>query len=84
MLRFYENDSILNATISAFTKTADTFSKNKRCHMTSEGLSTVCAKLEPASSENNEILRINVLKNQHRMLFVTRIGQIRELQIRQS
>ena len=28
---FYENDSILNATfISAFTKTTDTFNKNKR------------------------------------------------------
>ena len=30
--------------------------------MTLEGLSSVCAKLEPASSENNEILKINVLQ----------------------
>ena len=37
--------------------------KNKRCHMTLEGLSSACAKLEPASSKNNEILEINVLKN---------------------
>ena len=36
--------------------------KNKRCHMTLEGLSSACAKLEPASSKNNEILGINVLK----------------------
>ena len=27
-----------------------------------EGLSSVCAKLEPASSKNNEILEINVLQ----------------------
>ena len=47
---------------SAFIKTADTFNKNKRCYMTLEGLSNVCAKLEPASSENNEILAINVLQ----------------------
>ena len=54
MLWFYENDFILNATFSVFTKTTDTFNKNKRCHMTLELLSSVCAKLEPASSENNE------------------------------
>ena len=30
--------------------------------MTSEGLSSVCAKLEPASSKNSEILEINVLQ----------------------
>ena len=30
--------------------------------MTLEGLSSVCAKLEPASSRNNEILEINVLQ----------------------
>ena len=29
--------------------------------MTQEGLSSVCAKLEPASSKNKEILEINVL-----------------------
>ena len=47
---------------SAFTKTTDSFNKNKWCHMTLEGLSSVCAKLEPASSKNNEILEINVLQ----------------------
>ena len=30
--------------------------------MTLEGWSNVCAKLEPASSKNNEILEINVLQ----------------------
>ena len=30
--------------------------------MTLEGWSTACAKLEPASSKNNEILEINVLQ----------------------
>ena len=30
--------------------------------MTLEGLSSVCAKLEPADSNNNEILEINVLQ----------------------
>ena len=30
--------------------------------MTLEGLSSVCAKSEPASSKNNEILQINVLQ----------------------
>ena len=59
MLWFYENDSILNATFSAFTKTTDTFNKNKRCHMTLEGLSSVSAELEPAGFKNNQILEIN-------------------------
>ena len=58
-----ENDPILNAIFSAFKKATDSFYKNKRCHMTLEGLSSVCAKLEPASSENNEILGIGVLQN---------------------
>ena len=49
--------------LSAFTKTTDTFNKNKRCHMTLEGLSSVCAKLDPASSKHNKILKINVSKN---------------------
>ena len=31
--------------------------------MTLEGSSSFCAKLEPASSTNNEILEINVLQN---------------------
>ena len=53
MLWFYENDSILNATF---------FSKNKQCHRTLEELSSVCAKLKPAGSKNNEILEINVLQ----------------------
>ena len=47
---------------STFTKTTDTFKKNKRCHMALEGLNSVCAKLELASCKNNEMLRINVLK----------------------
>ena len=42
--------------------TTDTLNKNKRCHMTLEGLSSVCAKLKPASSKNNEIPEINVLQ----------------------
>ena len=64
MLWFYENDSILNATIFGFYKDnrTDTFDKNKRCHLTLEGLSSVCAKLDPASSKNNKILEINVLQ----------------------
>ena len=74
MLRFYENDSILNGTFVAFTQTTNTFDKNKRCYMTLEGLSSVCVKLEPASYKNNEILEINVLKNLHRMIFTAVLG----------
>ena len=59
MLWLYENDYIH---FSASTKTTDTFNKNKRCHMTLEGLSSVCAISEPASSKNNEMLDINVLQ----------------------
>ena len=62
MLWFYENDSILNATFSAFKKATESFNINKRCHMTLEGVSSVCAKLELAGSKNNEILEINVLQ----------------------
>ena len=47
---------------SAFTKTTDTFNKNKRCHMALEWLISVCAKLEPVSSKNKEIVEINVLQ----------------------
>ena len=47
---------------SAFTKTTDTINKNKRCHMTFEVLSSICAKLEPVSSKNNEMLEINILQ----------------------
>ena len=36
--------------------------------MNLEGLSSVCAKLEPASSKNNEILEIMSCKNLHCML----------------
>ena len=36
--------------------------KCKQCHTTLTGLSSVCAKLEPASSKNDEILEINVLQ----------------------
>ena len=59
MLRFYENDSILNATFSAFTKTTNTSNKNNRCPW---WLSSVCTKLKPATTKNNEILEINVLQ----------------------
>ena len=38
--------------------------------MTLEGLSSVCANLEPASSENNKMLEINVPQKLHRMLFL--------------
>ena len=41
----------------AFTKTTNTFDKNNRCHTTVGGLSSVCAKLEPARD-----LEINVLQ----------------------
>ena len=41
--------------------------------MTLEGLSSVCAKLEPASSKNNEILEINVLQNFTSHAFVVQI-----------
>ena len=37
--------------------------KNKQCHMILEGLSNVCAKLDPASSKDNVTLEINVLQN---------------------
>ena len=47
---------------SVFAKTTDILNKNKRYHMTSEGLSSVCAELEPVSSKDNEILEINVLQ----------------------
>ena len=64
MLWFYENDSVLNATFFGIYKFTfkDTFNNNKQCHITLEGLNSVCAKLEPASSKNNEILKINVLQ----------------------
>ena len=52
----------LNAIFSALKKATDSFNKNKRCHITLKGLSSVCAKLEAASSKNNEILEINVLQ----------------------
>ena len=40
--------------------------------MALEGLSSVCAKLEPASSKNNEILEINVLQKfaSHALLII--------------
>ena len=63
MLWFYENDSFPSATFfSIYKNTADTFNKSKRYHMTSDGLSSVCAKLEPTSYKNIEILEINVLQ----------------------
>ena len=61
MLWFYENHSILNASFFGIYK--NNRHKNKQCHMTFEGLSSVCANLEPAgSTENNEILAMNVLQ----------------------
>ena len=36
--------------------------KYNQCHTTSGGLSSACAKLEPASSKHNELLEINVLQ----------------------
>ena len=62
MLWLYENNSILTPHFSAFTKTTDTFNKNKRCHKILEELSSVCGRLEPASSKSNKILKINVLQ----------------------
>ena len=62
MLWFYENDSIQNASFFGIYKDNSTLNKNKQCHMTLEGLSSVCAKLEPASSKSSEILEINVLQ----------------------
>ena len=62
MLWSYENDSTLTLHFLAFTKTTDTFNKNKWCHKILEGLSSVCGKLEPASSKSNKILKINVLQ----------------------
>ena len=58
----YENDSILNATFSAFKKATDSFNKKKRCYMTLERLSSVCSNLEPDYFKNNEILEINVVQ----------------------
>ena len=62
MLWLHENNSILTLHFSALTKTTDTFNKNKRCHKILEGLSSVCVKLEPASSKSNKILKINALQ----------------------
>ena len=62
MLWFYENESVLDATFLAFTKTTDRFNKNKRDHVTLERLSSVCTKKEPAGSKTNKILEINVLQ----------------------
>ena len=60
MLWFYENDSISERYIFRHVRRQYlTFNKNKRYHMTLEGLS---AKLEPASCKNNKILKINALQ----------------------
>ena len=45
------------------------FNKNKRYHINFEGLGSVRAKLEPASSKDNEMLKINVLQKFTSMLF---------------
>ena len=61
--------------------------KNKRCHITLEGLSSVCAKLEPDSSKNSEILEINVLQKFtthalcHRLQFMKISKMIRGLSL---
>ena len=62
MLWFYESDSILNAIFFGVYKDNRDINKNKRCYVTLKGLSSICAKLELASSKNNEILAINVLQ----------------------
>ena len=36
--------------------------KYNQCHTTLKGMSSVCAKLEPASSKSNETLEISVLQ----------------------
>ena len=56
MLWLHGNDSIPKATIFAASR------HTLQCYTTLGGLSTVCAKLEPASSKNNETLEINVLQ----------------------
>ena len=48
--------------LSSPAKTTDTFDRNKLCHMALDGLSSICAELEPANSEKNETLEINVLQ----------------------
>ena len=47
---------------SSFTTETHAFDKNKQCHMTLEGLSGVCPKLEPGNPKYNEILEVNVLQ----------------------
>ena len=57
MLWLHRNDSILRAAILALVGIPYQYNQ---CHTTLGGLSSVCAKLEPVSSENNKILEINV------------------------
>ena len=45
--------------------------KYNQCHTTLGRLSSVCVKLEPASSKNKEILEIMSCKNLHRMLVLS-------------
>ena len=54
MLWLHENDPILTA--ASFLALTDIPYKYNQCHTTLGGLSSVCAKLQPASSKNNEIL----------------------------
>ena len=58
-LWLHGNDSVLRAAI--FLALAGMPYKYNQCHTTLTGLSGVCARLEPASSNNNGILEINVL-----------------------
>ena len=60
MLWLNGNDSILRAAI--FLALAGMPYKYTQCHTTLGELSSVRAKLEPASSKNNEILEINILQ----------------------
>ena len=60
MLWLHENDSILRAAI--FLTLATIPYKYNQGHTILGELSSVCAKLEPASSKNDEILEINVLQ----------------------
>ena len=58
MLWLHGNDSTMRATI--FLALAGMLYKYNQCHIILEMLSSACAKLEPASSKNNETLEINI------------------------
>ena len=60
MVWLYGNDSIPQNPFSSFEKSIDPLNKNDLCHRTWRRFSSVCNKLEPASSKINERLEINV------------------------